>query len=259
MQVAVGYLNQPELTAERFISDPFDPPGRLYKTGDLARWLPDGQIEYFGRLDHQIKLRGQRIELGEIESVLRGHPDVAEAVVVAREDRPGDQRLVAYLTPASDAPSELGERLRAELRRTLPEYMVPSHFIPVAAIPLTASGKVDRKALPAPDLEAMSTGTQHVAPRTPTESQIATIWADALGVAAPGIHDDFFDLGGHSLTAAQVVNTLRSVFPVEVAMRHLFERPTIAGLAQIIDVLAVSGDGVRERDDARIDREEIEI
>jgi amino acid adenylation domain-containing protein len=259
VQVAAGYVNQPELTAERFIPDPFDPPGRLYKTGDLARWLPDGQVEYLGRLDHQIKLRGQRIELGEIEAVLRQHPEIREAVVVAREDRRGDEILVAYFTPSSDASPVLVEALRSELRRTLPEYMVPPHFVSVAAIPLTPSGKVDRKALPAPDFEAMSTGTPHVAPRTPTESRIATIWADALGVAAPGIDDNFFDLGGHSLTAAQLVNTLRSAFPVDVAMRHLFERPTIAGLAQIIDVLAVSGDGGRERDDARIDREEIEI
>jgi amino acid adenylation domain-containing protein len=259
VQVAVGYVNQPELTAERFIADPFDPPGRLYKTGDLARWLPDGQADYLGRLDHQIKLRGQRIELGEIEAVLRQNPDVTEVVVVAREDHRGDQRLVAYFTPSSDT-SGLVETLRSELRRKLPEYMVPSHFVSVAAIPLTPSGKVDKKSLPAPDWEAITTGTQHVAPRTPTESRLATIWADALGIASPGIHDDFFDLGGHSLTAAQIVITLRSAFHVDAAMRHLFERPTIAGLAEIIDVLAVSaGDGGRQRDDARSDREEIEI
>jgi amino acid adenylation domain-containing protein len=260
VQVAVGYVNRPELTAQAFIPDPFDPPGRLYKTGDLARWLPDGQVDYLGRLDHQIKLRGQRIELGEIEAVLRQHPAVTEVVVVAREDRRGDQRLVAYLTPSSHASSGLVETLRSELRRTLPEYMVPSHFVSVAAIPLAPNGKVDKKSLPAPDWEAVTTGTQHVAPRTPTESRLATIWADALGIASPGVHDDFFDLGGHSLEAAQVVITLRSAFQLDIAMRHLFERPTIAALAEIIDVLAVSaGNGGRQRDDARSDREEIEI
>jgi acyl-coenzyme A synthetase/AMP-(fatty) acid ligase/acyl carrier protein len=260
VQVAVGYINQPELTAERFIPDPFDPRGRLYKTGDLARWLPDGQVDFLGRLDHQIKLRGQRIELGEIEAVLRRHPAVTEVVVVAREDPRGDQRLVAYITPSSHASSGLVETLRSELRKTLPEYMVPAHFVSVAAIPLTPSGKADKKSLPAPDWEAVPTATEYVAPRTSTESRIAAIWADALGIAAPGIHDDFFDLGGHSLAAAQVVNTLRSSFQVDVAMRHLFERPTIAGLAEIIDFLAVSAcDDGRERDAARGDREEIEI
>jgi amino acid adenylation domain-containing protein len=260
VQVAAGYVNQPELTAQRFIPDPFDPPGRLYKTGDLARWLPDGQVDYLGRLDHQIKLRGQRIELGEIEAVLRQHPDVTEVVVVASEVSPGDQRLVAYFTPSRDASIGLAETLRAKLRSTLPEYMVPSHFVSLAAIPLTPNGKVDKKSLPAPGSEAMTTGTQHVAPRTPTESRIATIWADALEIASPGIHDDFFDLGGHSLTAAQIVIALRSAFQVDAAMRHLFERPTIAGLAEIIDVLAVSaGDGEGDGDDARRDREQIEI
>jgi acyl-coenzyme A synthetase/AMP-(fatty) acid ligase len=260
VQVAVGYLNQPELTAERFVPDPFDPPGRLYKTGDLARWLADGQIEYLGRLDHQIKLRGQRIELGEIEAVLLQHPDVMEVVVMAREDRPGDQRLVAYFTSSSDDSPELVQALRSRLRGTLPEYMVPSHFVVLAAIPLLQNGKVDLKSLPAPDLEGMARETEHVAPQTPTELKIAGIWSDALGVAAPGIHDDFFDLGGHSLTAAHVVTTLRSAFQVDAAMRHLFERPTIAGLAEIIDVLAVSGgNGGRLHDDARGDREEIEI
>ncbi len=260
VQVAAGYLNQPELTAERFIPDPFAPPGRLYKTGDLARWLPDGQVDYLGRLDHQIKFRGQRIELGEIEAVLRQHRDVTEVVVVVREDRPGDQRLVAYFTPSSNAAPGLVRTLRSELREALPEYMVPSHFVVLAAIPLMPNGKVDRKSLPAPDLEGMVTETEHVAPQTPTESQIAGIWSEALGVAAPGIHDNFFDLGGHSLTAAQVVTTLRSAFRVDAAMRHLFERPTIAGLAEIIDVLAVSGgNGGRLHDDARGNREEIEI
>jgi acyl carrier protein len=260
--VAQGYLNRPDLTAERFLPNEFanGDRSRLYRTGDLARRVGNGDLEYLGRIDDQVKIRGFRIELGEIEAVLRQQHDVTEAVVVAREDRPGDQRLVAYLTPSPGAASGLVDRLRTELRRTLPEYMVPLHFIPVEAIPLTPNGKVDRKALPAPDAEAM-TGTQHVAPRNPTESRIATVWADALGVADPGIDDDFFDLGGHSLTAAQVVNTLRSAFHVDVAMRHLFERPTIAGLAQIIDVLAVSrgGDGGSARDDAGIGREEIEI
>jgi acyl carrier protein len=150
--------------------------------------------------------------------------------------------------------------LRSRLQEQLPGYMVPSAIMVLSSLPLTANGKVDRKALPAPDWEAVTTGTPHVAPRTPTESRLAAIWADALAIASPGVHDDFFDLGGHSLEAAQVVITLRSAFQLDIAMRHLFERPTIAALAEIIDVLAVSaGNGGRQRDDARSDREEIEI
>jgi acyl-CoA synthetase (AMP-forming)/AMP-acid ligase II/acyl carrier protein len=257
VQVAVGYLNQPELTAERFIPDPFDPSGRLYKTGDLARWLPDGQVDYLGRLDHQIKLRGQRIELGEIEATLSEHPAIRAAAVTV-VDTGGEPRLVAHLVWRAEPVRQT--ELRSFLESRLPAAMVPASFVSHDALPLTASGKIDRKALPASDLEEMPRGTDYVAPRTPTETKIAGIWADALGVDAPGIHDDFFDLGGHSLTAVHVVTTLRSAFRVEAAMRHLFERPTIAGLAETIDVLAVSGgNGGRQHDDTRGDREEIEI
>jgi amino acid adenylation domain-containing protein len=251
--VARGYLNRDQLTAERFLPDPYSPTGgRLYRSGDLARRLENGELEYLGRIDDQVKLRGYRIELGEIEAVLTGHPDVTECAVIAREDIPGDKRLVAYIV--TDQPTT--DHFRTHLKRHLPDYMIPAHFTSLPKLPLTANGKIDRNALPPPDLGASDARTQQVAPRTPTESRIAAIWGEALGIPSPGVHDNFFEVGGHSLKAAQIVTELRSALEVDVAMRHLFEQPTIAGMAEIVDVLAVAAAGAA---DGGTEREEIEI
>jgi amino acid adenylation domain-containing protein len=225
--VARGYLNRPELTAERFVEDPFA-PGRLYRTGDRVRWMADGTLEYLGRLDEQVKIRGFRIELGEIEVRLAEHPRVREAVVLAREDVPGDRRLVAYVVGEVDA-----DALRAHLRQGLPEYMVPGAFVVLDRLPLTANGKVDRKALPAPDLAPAE--DRYVAPRTPAEEGLAGIWAEVLGLERVGVEESFFDLGGHSLLATRVLSRVREVFGVELPLRVLFEAPTVAELAGHVD------------------------
>ena len=235
--VARGYLNRPELTAERFIADPFsvDAEARLYKTGDLGRWRADGNIEYLGRNDHQVKIRGFRIELGEIEAQLSRHPQVKEAVVIAREDIPGDKRLVAYLTlPTSEGTepaAELSiEALRTHLRTALPEYMIPSAFVMLEALPLTPNGKLDRKALPAPDHTAIQ-AQQYEAPQGEVEETLAVIWQDILHIERVGRHDNFFDLGGHSLLAVQVIARIRQSMGRDMALRDLFEYPTIRQLA----------------------------
>ena len=232
--VARGYLNRPELTAERFIADSFstDTGARLYKTGDLGRWLPDGNIEYLGRNDFQVKIRGFRIELGEIEAKLSGCVGVREAVVVAREDSPGDKRLVGYLV-ADDGAELSADELRSQLAGILPGYMVPSAFVKLAALPLTSNGKVDRRALPAPDQFSVITCV-HEAPMDEIESEIARVWQELLGLDQVGRHDNFFDLGGHSLLATQVVSRLRLTVGVEVALRELFAQPTLAAFAQVV-------------------------
>jgi amino acid adenylation domain-containing protein len=216
--LARGYLGRPELTAERFVPDPFGGAGsRLYRTGDLARFLPDGRLECVGRIDHQVKVRGFRVELGEIEAELCRHPEVAAAVVTAREER-----LVAYMV--GDAPIEA---LREALKSRLPAYMMPSAFVLLESLPLTPNGKVDRKALPEPGAAAEVLA----GPRTPGEELLAGIWCDVLGVERVGIHQDFFDLGGHSLIATRVVSRVRDVFGAEMPLRWLFETPTVSGLA----------------------------
>jgi amino acid adenylation domain-containing protein len=256
--LARGYLHRDELTAERFVTGSFGgrPVERAYRTGDLARYRPDGALEFVGRTDHQVKIRGFRVELGEIEAALAQHEDVQDAVVVVREDRPDDKRLVAYVVPRSDT-AGLVDRLRSRLRDTLPGYMVPAHFMVLTALPQTPNGKVDRRSLPSPIMDGAIAGRPHVAARTPTEIRIAAMWTDALGIEAPSVDDDFFDVGGDSLKAAQIVTALRSEFCVDVAMRHLFERSTIAGLSEVVDVLAVSAAGAPTG--ASGDREEIEL
>ncbi|MBV8852906.1 MAG: AMP-binding protein [Sinobacteraceae bacterium] len=226
--LARGYAHLPGLTAERFIADPFGSGGRLYRTGDLARWRAGGELEYVGRVDHQVKVRGYRIELGEIEAGLRDAAGVKDCVVVAREDAPGDKRLVAYVVPADEAAVNTAE-LRTHLQRRLPEYMVPSAFVVLEALPLTPNGKVDRRALPAP--EGRPEITEFVAPRTPTEEVVAGIWCEVLKLERVGVHDNFFALGGHSLLAMRVMARLREVLEVELPLRALFQRPTIAELA----------------------------
>jgi amino acid adenylation domain-containing protein len=231
--VGRGYLNDAERTAERFVRDPFttEPDARLYRTGDLGRFLADGNIEFLGRMDNQVKIRGFRIELGEIESVLARHPAVREAVVLVREDVPGERRLVAYIVFHAEAISA-GE-LREAAGRMLPDYMVPTAFVTLKRLPLTLNGKVDRKALPAPGDE--SEQGDYVAPRTPVEEAMAGIWGALLGREQMSVEDNFFDLGGHSLLATQVISRVRETFQVDVPLQALFELPTIAGLAAAVD------------------------
>ncbi|MFL9459672.1 non-ribosomal peptide synthase/polyketide synthase [Scytonema tolypothrichoides VB-61278_2] len=231
--VTCGYLNRPELTQQRFISHPFskNPQARLYKTGDKARYLPNGELEYLGRIDNQVKVRGFRIELGEIEALLATHRDVWENVVVVREDEPGDKRLVAYAVVSDE--SLTTNQLRQFLKAKLPEYMVPSAFVILESLPLTPNGKVDRRALPKPELDSTRL-EKYVAPRTPVEEILAQIWAQVLKVEQVSIHNNFFELGGHSLLATQLVSRIRNIFTVELPLRELFAAATVAELAQSI-------------------------
>jgi amino acid adenylation domain-containing protein len=234
--LAWGYLNRPELTAEKFIPNPWsqEPGTRLYSTGDLARYLPNGDIEFLGRLDDQVKIRGFRIELSEIEAVLSQHPAVQETVVLAREDVPGNKRLVAYVV-VKGAPTPTSLELQQFLKQKLPEYMVPSAIVLLETLPLTPNGKVDRRALPALDTARPEGSDAYIAPRTPVEELLTLIWADVLGLELVGIHDNFFELGGHSLLATQVFSRLRDTFAVELPLRCLFDSPTVALLAQYIE------------------------
>lgn len=249
--VSRGYLNRPELTAERFIPNPFDASSTIYKTGDIARYLPDGNIEFFGRSDQQVKVRGFRIETGEIEVRLASHPSVRQAVVVAWKEKTSDASLVAYVVPASAESEADAHQLREYLRQSLPEYMVPSIFVNIESLPLTPNGKVDRKALPQPTQVRPDLRLPYVAPRTTLEKELALICAEVLGLEnsnghfAVGVHDNFFDLGGHSLLGTRLVFKLREKYKLESAhlpLRALFEQPTVANLARIIDV-AIKGDG----------------
>jgi amino acid adenylation domain-containing protein len=255
--LARGYLGRPELTAERFIPHPFsDTPGaRLYRTGDKARWRADGTLEFLGRVDFQVKLRGFRIELGEVESALRAHPGVEDAVAVVREEMPGDKRLVAYVV-ASLPSQATPETLRAHLRQHLPEYMVPSAFVLLPALPLTANGKVNRQSLPAPDGRASSAAGAYVAPRDSTERQLAAIWAEVLKLERVGVTDDFFALGAHSLLAIQVVSRIRAAFGVDLPLRTLFEKPNIEALARALappDADGLQAGGMRGEAPAQLD------
>ena len=267
--LARGYLNRPDLTAEKFIPDPFsDESGaRLYKTGDLARYLPDGDIEFLGRIDHQVKIRGFRIEPGEIEAVLGQHPAVRETVVVAREDiennacglwiaegggenpkskiqnlKSTGKRLVAYVVANQNVVPSTSE-LRSFLKSKLPDYMLPSAFVFPDTLPLTPNGKVDRRALPAPDGSRPELKEAFVSPRTPVEKVIAAIWVEVLKLEQVGIHDDFFVLGGHSLLATQVIARVNDAFQIELPLRVLFEKPTVGELAAVITEREVEGAG----------------
>nr|QDF82259.1 non-ribosomal peptide synthetase [Pseudomonas sp.] len=233
--VARGYLNRPDMTAERFLRDPFSPlpNARMYRTGDLARWREDGNIEYLGRNDDQVKIRGVRIELGEIETCLNQLPGIQEAVLLAREDQPGQPRLVAYFTEQAQVEALPVGELRAQLLSRLPEYMVPTAFVKLAALPLTANGKVDRKALPAPDLAALFT-REYAAPEGEVETALAQIWADVLQVERVGRQDHFFELGGHSLLAMRMVSQVRQRLGVELALGDLFANAELAAVASVL-------------------------
>src|SRR6185295_2612813 len=234
-QLARGYLNRPDQTAEKFVPHPFSNDGgaRLYRTGDLVRYSADGVLEYFGRRDTQVKVRGFRVEVGEIEAVLKQHRSVKQAVVTVQEDEAGRKRLVAYIIAAQASPPAR-EELRRHLKDKLPEYMIPSVFLLLDTLPLTGSGKVDRRALPAPDAEHTALAEVFLAPRSGVEEMLASIWSDVLGVRA-GVNDNFFDLGGHSLLATQVMSRVREAFGIEIALRSLFEQPTIGELAETIE------------------------
>ena len=231
--LARGYFNRPDLTAEKFIPDPFSgsPGARLYNTGDLARYLPDGNIEFIGRVDNQVKLRGFRIELGEIESVLVQHPEVQAAAAIVREDTPGAKRLVAYLVPEK-AEAIPTKELRSYLGSKLPDYMVPSAFVTLAKLPLTPNGKVDRRALPTPDQRSNLEET-FIAPSTPTEQAMAKIWANLLKLERVGIHDNFFELGGHSLLALRLISQINETFGKKLPLAAVFQAPTIEQLTRL--------------------------
>jgi amino acid adenylation domain-containing protein len=235
--LARGYLNRPALAAEKFLPNPFSaaPGTRLYSTGDLGRYRPDDTIEFLGRADHQVKLRGFRIELGEIESALSQHPQIRQAVVDAREDAPGDKRLVAYVVFAEDA-TVSSDDLQEFMGGKLPSYMIPTEWLELDRLPLTPSGKIDRRALPGIDTTRSKRKSDYVAPRTPIEEVLSSIWSDILRVERVGIHDNFFELGGHSLIATQVISRAREVFGVEAPLILLFERPNIKELAGEIEL-----------------------
>ena len=262
--VTRGYLGQPERTTERFLQDPFaaeqsrtsDPAARMYRTGDLARWLPEGVIEFLGRADDQVKVRGFRIELGEVEASLLQHPNVQQAVVLARQDEvngtAGEKRLVAYVVPKTGFPLSVDE-LRSHLKTLLPDYMVPSAVVVLEKLPLTANGKVDRQKLPA--LEMAAAAKPFVQPSTATEVALAAIWAEVLRKDKISADDNFFDLGGHSLLATQVISRIREQLQVEVALRAVFEQPTLKGLAQLTDEAKSAAPDLAQPTITRVSRE----
>ncbi|MFE6049723.1 amino acid adenylation domain-containing protein [Kitasatospora sp. NPDC056446] len=225
--LARGYAGRPALSAERFVANPFVPGTRMYRTGDLAHWLPDGTLAYTGRIDHQIKIRGFRVEPGEVEAAIAAYPGIVQTTVQAREDQPGDKRLVAYLVPAPDAPVSTGA-VREHLAALLPEYMVPAAFVVLDELPLTPNGKLDRRALPAPAVGATTTGR---APRTPEEEVLCAVFAEILSLPRIGADDSFFDHGGHSLSATRLISRIRTTLDTELTLRDLFATPTPAGLA----------------------------
>jgi acyl carrier protein len=224
------------LTAEKFIPNPFDGRAgvRLYRSGDLVRYLPDGQLEFLGRLDHQVKIRGFRIELGEIEAVLTRHGAVREAVVVVREEAPGDKRLTSYVVPASPGYTPSTDELRRFARRTLPEYMIPAAFVFLDGLPLTPNRKVDRSALPAPAATGTEAKDQPAIPGNAAEEAVAIIMGRTLRQESAGIYDNFFELGGHSLLATQLLARLYKTFKIDISLRAFFEAPTVAGLASVL-------------------------
>ncbi|MFE2289625.1 amino acid adenylation domain-containing protein [Streptomyces sp. NPDC059452] len=232
-QLARGYLGRAGLTAERFVADPYGGPGgRMYRTGDLVRWTAEGIVEYLGRTDDQVKVRGFRIELGEIEAALAAHPAVAQAVVVAREGRAGGKQLIGYVVPVPGTEAPETTELRALLARTLPDYMVPAVVVALDTLPMTSSRKVDRKALPAPDPALFASAAARVAPRTTLEETLAGIWTQVLRLDGVGVHDNFFELGGNSILSIQIISRVRKTFGIELSARAIFDRPTIAGLAE---------------------------
>jgi amino acid adenylation domain-containing protein len=254
--LARGYWRRHELTADRFLPDPFRPGERIYRTGDLARRLPDGALEYLHRVDHQVKIRGFRIELGEVEAALRKHPGLHEVFVCAREDAPGDRRLCAYVVPEA-APAPSTSELHAFLADTLPPYMVPSAFVEIAALPLSLGGKVDVRALPAPDALRPSLAVRYAPPASELERRIAGVWQEVLGVDRVGTHDNFFELGGNSLLLARVHRRLQEALRSDLALVELFKHSTVSALARhlsaaddgaAVERVRIRGEAVRRRE-----------
>ncbi|PSB51011.1 non-ribosomal peptide synthetase [filamentous cyanobacterium Phorm 6] len=258
--LARGYLNRPELTTERFIRNPFNdsPTERLYKTGDQVRYLPDGNIEYLGRIDDQVKVRGFRIELGEIEAALSQHPNLLSVAVVLREDIPSQKSLVAYAVPLQE-PAPTFSELRHFLKEQLPDYMVPSAFVILECLPVTPNGKVDRKSLPAPDLNSLIQKADFVAPRTPTEKLLASIWAKVLGVEKVSINDNFFESGGHSLLATQLLSKVSHTFGLNLPLSKFFEAPTVADISSYIEAISWVSQNSETSNTTINNREEVEF
>ncbi|WP_427156903.1 amino acid adenylation domain-containing protein [Aliinostoc sp. HNIBRCY26] len=261
--VGDGYWQNPEKTKSSFIPNPFPSstkklpegnPDLMYKTGDLGRWLPDGNIEFLGRIDNQVKIRGFRVELEEIEAMLRQHSSVRETVVIVREDN-GDKRLVAYVVPQAESSADLVSELRQILKQRLPQHMMPSALMLLDDLPLAPSGKIDRRALPAPEFTQLQSENTFVAASTPIQEILTGIWAEVLSLEKVGIHDNFFELGGHSLLATRVISKVRQAFEVELPLRRLFEQPTIAGLATVIDRIIKAGIGLDAPPIERVSRD----
>jgi acyl carrier protein len=253
--VARGYMGDPALTGARFVPDPWsgETGARLYRTGDLVRWCADGRLEYQGRADQQVKIRGHRIEPGEIEAALNEHEWVRASVVVARDGGPGlDQLLVAYIVPAfaSEEKRELSRLLRQYLQARVPDYMVPNLFVELAQLPLTSSGKVDRKALPEPPSYSAEMGENYEAPRTHVEEVLCGIWAEVLRLDQVGINDNFFELGGHSLLATRLLARVQNAFEVRLPLRSVFEAPTVRGMAE--SLFDLTGERLRIEETAEV-------
>ena len=233
VSLARGYLHRPDISSEKFVTNPFITGERLYRTGDLVSYRLDGNIDFLGRVDLQVKVRGFRIELGEVENVLGGHPSIREAVVVTKDDNLGEKRLVGYLVPNTEQAPSMNE-LRSFMRQVLPEYMVPSTFVYMDEFPMSPSGKIDRNALPDPEDFRSGLETEYVAPRNEQEETLTKICSELLGLQQVGIYDNFFELGGHSLLATQFISRVRDEFEVDIPLRSLFENPTVANLAEKI-------------------------
>ncbi|MDG1462838.1 MAG: non-ribosomal peptide synthetase, partial [Gammaproteobacteria bacterium] len=257
-QVGLNYLNQPEEAAASFIQNPFvDDSQRMYKTGDLARFQPDGNISYMGRVDEQLKFRGFRIEPGEIEAALVNSKNVELAAITLREDTPGDKRLVGYITAEPGSAVDLPQ-LKADLQSRLPEYMIPSPIVILDAMPTTPSGKISRRDLPVPNISRDS--ENYAEPRNELETSLMELWEEVLSVEKIGIHDDFFELGGHSLLATQLISRIRDIFKLELPLKYIFRNPTIAGLGEQISALKLTANQCDTDDmDEDDDLEEFEI
>jgi acyl carrier protein len=253
--LARGYLHSPELTAERFTPDPFGatPGGRLYRTGDVARYLAGGEVEFLGRRDGQVKIRGYRVEVGEVEAALRGHEGVRDAVVAARGDVAGHKALAAYVVAAGGVELRAGE-LRAWLKARLPEYMVPGAIVMLEELPLNTNGKFDRRALPDPEQNAGERESAFALPRTPIEEKLSEIFSSVLGQRSVSVSDNFFDLGGHSLMATQVISRIRERLKVELPLRSLFMSPTVTGLSEVIEEELKTGKNVTAPAITRVSR-----
>jgi tyrocidine synthetase-3 len=229
-----GYLNKPELTAEKFAAHPFEVNGRVYKTGDTGRWLPDGNIEFIGRTDEQVKIRGYRIEVGEIEHALQGHQDIDDAVVTVWVNKEGEKELVAYLVSKTTLNTT---DIRAYLGNVLPAYMLPAHYVQLDQLPLTTSGKVNRKFLPDPEALGISTGVTYVAPGNEIEEKLVWMWQEILGKEKIGIKDNFFDLGGHSLKTIKLITKINTTFLIRISIQSIFKAATIENIAEQISFI----------------------